>query len=168
MGGFVLPDGVLSDLRPAIRGEIRHWLLVINAISIACVYSCRLYHIVSGETISQKDFRRHIVATMIRQSKPHVISIDFRPAIAHKVADEVRYDGLGPYPISCSVLKCAVCGKCYGNSCESSKRTCFQVFHEKWRYDDIITTTFIIIVVTKTNNAYCRFAMCVSLLNHKL
>ena len=106
MGGFDLLDSALSDLRPVIHGEMWYWLLVINAISIACVCSCRLYRIVSGETIPQKDFRRHIVATMIRQSKPHVISIDFRPAIAHKVADEVRY-GLGPYPISCSIFLCS-------------------------------------------------------------
>ena len=152
MGGFDLLDSALSDLRPVIHGEMWYWLLVINAISIACVCSCRLYRIVSGETIPQKDFRRHIVATMIRQSKPHVISIDFRPAKAHKVANEVRYDGLGPYPISCSVLKCAVCGKCYENSCESSKRslhfkTCFQFFHEKWQYNDIITTTCIMFII---------------------
>ena len=86
------------------------------------------------------------VGIMIRQSKPRVISVDSLPTKVHKVTDEVRYDGLGHYPIHCSVPKCAVCGKSCRNSCEKCKRnlhvkTCFQIFHEKWQYNDIITTT---------------------------
>ena len=85
--------------------------MVINAVNIAFVYSWRLYRIVSGESVPQGDFRRHTVRVMIRQSKPRVISVDSRQTKAHKVADEVRCDGLGHYPISCLVWKCAVCGK---------------------------------------------------------
>ena len=137
MGGVDLLDRALSDLRPVIRWKKWYWPLVINAINIASVYSWWLYRIVSGETIPQKDFRQHIVGMMmIRQSKPRVISIDSSPSKAHKVADEVRYDGLGHYPISSLVWKCAVCGKSCRNSCEKCKRslhvkTCFQIFHEK-------------------------------------
>ena len=113
-----------------------YWPLVINAINIEFVYSWWLYCIVSGETILQTDFRWHIVGIMIRQSKPCVVSVDFCPTKAHKVTDEVRYDGLGHYPISCSFQKCPVCGKSCRNSCEKCKRslhvkTCFQIFHEK-------------------------------------
>ena len=152
MGGIDLVDRALSDLIPAIRGKKWYWPLVINAINIAFVYSWQLHRIISGETIPQKDFRQYIVGIMIRQSKPHVISVDSRPTKAHKVADEVRYDGLGHYPISCSVRKCTVCGKSCTNSDEKCKRslhvkTCFQIFHEKWQYDDIITTTCIIFIV---------------------
>ena len=136
MGGADLLDRVLSDLGPVIHGKKWYWPLVINAINIAFVYSWRLYRIVSGETIQEKDFRQHIVEIMIRQSKPRVISADSRPTKAHKVADEVRCDGLSHYLISCSVRKCAVCGKSCRNSCEKCKRslhvkTYFQIFHEK-------------------------------------
>ena len=152
MGGIDLVDRALSDLIPAIRGKKWYWPLVINAINIAFVYSWQLHRIISGETIPQKDFRQYIVGIMIRQSKPHVISVDSRPTKAHKVADEVRYDGLGHYPISRSVRKCVVCGKSCRNSCEKYKRnlhvkTCFQIFHEKWQYDGIITTTCVIFIV---------------------
>ena len=136
MDGVDLLDRALSNLRPVICGKKWYWPLVINDINIGFIYSWRLYRTVSGETIPQKDFRRHIVGVMIRQSKSRVISVDSRPTKAHKVADEVRYDGLGHYPISYSVWNYAVCGKSCRNSCEKCKRslhvkTCFQIFHEK-------------------------------------
>ena len=136
MGGVNLLDPALSDLRPVIHGEKWYWPLVINAINIAFVHSWRLYRIVSGETIPQKDFRRHNVGIMIKQSKTRVTSVDSRRARAHKVADEVRYDGLGHYPISCSVRKCPVCEKSCRNSCEKCKRSlhvkaCLKIFHKK-------------------------------------
>ena len=67
----------------------------------------------------------------MRQSKPHVVSVDSRPTKAYKVADEVRLDGLGHYPISWSVRKCTVYGKSCRDSCEKYKRslhvkTCFR------------------------------------------
>ena len=85
----------------------------INVINTAFVYSWRLYRIVSGETLLQKNLTWHIVGIMIRQSKPRTISIDSRPTKAHKEVDEVRYDGLGHYPINCSVWKCVLFGKSY-------------------------------------------------------
>ena len=100
MGGVDLSDHTLSNLRPVICGKKCYWLLVINALYIVFVYSWRLYRIVSGKTVPQKDFRRHIVGIIIRKSKPCVISVNSRQTEAHKVADEVRYDGLGRYPIS--------------------------------------------------------------------
>ena len=45
---------------------------------------------------------------MIRQSKPCLISVDSCLTKARKVPDEVRYNGFGHYPISCSVWKCVV------------------------------------------------------------
>ena len=104
-------DCALSDLRPVIRGKKWYWPLAINAIRTGFVYSWRLYRFVSGDTIPLKDFKRHFVGIMIRQSKPCVISVDSRPTKVHKMAEEVRYDGLVHYLISCSVRKCAVCGK---------------------------------------------------------
>ena len=65
--------------------------------------------------------KQHIVGFMIRQSNPRIISIDPRSTKAHKVAHEMRCDGLGHYPISCSVWKCAFCGKSCRNSCEKCK-----------------------------------------------
>ena len=133
MGGVDLLYHVLFDLRSVICGKKGYWPLVINAINIAFAYSWRLYCIVS---LPQKGFTRHIVGIMIKQSKLHVISVDSHPTKAQKLTDEVRYDGLGHYPICCSVRKCAVCGKSCRNSCEKSKRSlhnkkCFHIFHEK-------------------------------------
>ena len=136
MGGFDLLNRTLSNLRRVIRGKKWYWPLVINVINIAFVYSWQLYRIVPGETILQKSFRRHILGIMIRQSKLWVISADSRPTKAYEMADEVRHDELGHYPISCSVRKCVVCGKSCRNSCAKCKRSlhvkiCFQVSHEK-------------------------------------
>ena len=136
MSAVDLLDRVLFDLRLVICGKKWYWPLLVNVINIVSVYSWRLYCIVSGEIIPQKDFRRHIVGIMIRQSKPRVISVDSCPRKAHKVAAEVRYDGLGHNPISFSVRKCAVCGKGFRKSCEKYKRSlhvkaCFHIFYEK-------------------------------------
>ena len=136
MRGVDLLDCALPNLRPVIHGKKWYWPLVLNDINLAFVYSWQLNHIVSGETILQNNFRQHIVGIMIRQSKTRAISVDYHPTKAHKVADEARYDGLGHYPISCSVRKCPVCGKSCRNSCEKCKRslhvkTCVQIFHEK-------------------------------------
>ena len=72
----------------------------VNAINIAFVYSWQLYRIISGKTLLQKNLRRHIVGIMIRQTKPRIINVGSRPTKAHKVVDEVRYNGLGHYPIN--------------------------------------------------------------------
>ena len=111
MGGADLLNCALSSLRLVIRGEKWYWPLVTNAINIAFVYYWRLYCIVSGKTIPQKDFRRHIVGIMIRQSKPHIISVDSRPIKAHKVADEMRCDELGHYPIAAQFRNVLFVGK---------------------------------------------------------
>ena len=105
MGGVDLLDHALSDLRPVIRGKKWYWPLVINALNIAFVFSWRLYRIV-GEPAPQKDFRHHIVSIMIRKSAPRITDVYSRPTCAHKIADEVRYDGVGHYPISSPVRKC--------------------------------------------------------------
>ena len=73
--------------------------------------------------------------------------------VQHKEADKLRYDELGHYPIRCSVHKCAVCGKSCCSSCEKCNqgfhvKTRFQIFHEKWQYDDI-TITFVILITSK-------------------
>ena len=75
-------------------------MVFINVLNFAFVYSWQLYRIVSGKTLLQKNLRRHIVGIMIRQSKPRIISVESRPTKAHKMVAEVRYDGLGHYPIN--------------------------------------------------------------------
>ena len=150
--GVDLLDCALSDLRIVTCGKKRYWPLVINAINNEFVYSWRLYRILSSETIPQKIFRRYIVVFMIRQSKPRIISVGSHLTKAHTMADEGRYDRLGHYPISSSVWKSAIWDKNCRNSCEKWKRSlhvklCFQNFHEKLQYDDIITPTFIIFII---------------------
>ena len=136
MGGVDLLDCALSDLRPVIRGKKWYWPLVINALNIVFVFSWRLYRIVAGEPVPQKDFRRHIVSIIIRKSAPRITDVYSRPTRGHKIADEVRYDSVGHYPVSSPVRKCAICGRSCRNACEKCKRslhvkTCFQIFHEK-------------------------------------
>ena len=95
MGGVNLLDRALSDLRPVICGKKCHWPLIINAINIAFVYSWCIYGIISGEALSQKEFRRRVVSIMIRRS-------------ASQVANEIRLDGVGNYPSPAPVKRCAI------------------------------------------------------------
>ena len=90
MGGVELLDLALFNLRPVISGKKWYQPLVINGINITFVCSWWLYRVFSGKTIPQKDFRRHIVGIMIRQSKPRTISVDSRLTKAYKVTDKVR------------------------------------------------------------------------------
>ena len=76
MGRVDLLDRALCNLRPVIRGKKWYWPLVINAINIVFLYSWLLHCKVSGETIPENNFRRHIMGIMIRQSKPRVFSVD--------------------------------------------------------------------------------------------
>ena len=62
MGGVDLVDRALSDLSPVIRGKKWYWPLIINAINIAFVYSWRIYRIIFGKVLSQKQFRRRVAA----------------------------------------------------------------------------------------------------------
>ena len=72
MGGADLLDHASSDLRPVICWKKWYWPLVI----VPSIF--HLYTDISGETITQKDFRLHIEDIMIRQSKRRVISFDSR------------------------------------------------------------------------------------------
>ena len=152
MNSAELLDCALSDLRPVICGKngIGQWPLQ----SILHLYTAGgLYCTISGETVPQKVFRQHTVGITIRQSRPRLISIDSRPTKTHKEADKLRYDELGYYPIRCSVHKCAFCGKSCCSSCEKCNqglhvKTRFQIFLEKWQYDDI-TITFVIFIISK-------------------
>ena len=152
MNSADLLDCALSDLRPVICGKngIGQWPLQ----SILHLYTAGgLYCTISGETVPQKVFRQHTVGITIRQSRPRLISIDSRPTKTHKEADKLRYDELGHYPIRCSVHKCAFCGKSCCSSCEKCNqglhvKTRFQIFFEKWQYDDI-TITFVIFIISK-------------------
>ena len=103
----------------------------------------------------------HCADIMIRQSKSRVICINSCPTKTQKVADKLRYDGLGHYSISCPVWKCALWGKSCRKSCEKYKRSLhvkifFQIFHEKWQYNDIIITTMYYIHYLKMFCNYCH------------
>ena len=134
MGGVDLLDRELSDIRPIIRGKKWYWLLIINALNIDFVYSWRMYKIVSGEEVPQKNFRRHITSIMIRRSHPQPLSAS-RSEWTFKVADEIRSDGNGHYPNPGPVRRCVIFKKTCRNLCKKSNigvhvNTCFQVFHE--------------------------------------
>ena len=149
---FDLPDCALSHLRPVTSGKKWYWALILKTINIALVCSWMVHRMVSGKFIPQKDFRRHNGDILIRKSKLRVVTVDFCPTKAHKVADGVRYAELGHYPISCSFRKWTeilFIGKVTEIHVRSAYKayncihfkTYFQIFHEKWQYHDIITTT---------------------------
>ena len=136
MGGVDLLDRALSDLRTVTRGKKWYWPLITNAINIAFVYSWRIYRFISGEVLSQKEFRRRVVSIMIRRSASQITDVRSRPARTFKVADEIRPDSVGHYPSPAPVTRCAICKKNCRNSwakcCQSLHvNTCFQLFHEK-------------------------------------
>ena len=103
------------------------WPLVINALNIAFVYSWRVF---------QKSYCRQIVGILIRHAHPEIISVHSRPAKNFRIPDEICFDGVGHYPISCSVRRCVLCEKNSRKACEKCKltlhlNTCFQMFYEQ-------------------------------------
>ena len=98
MAGVDLLDCALSDLRPVFRGKKWYWPLIMNAINIAFLYSWRIYRIIFGEVLSQKEFRRRVVSIMITRS-------------ASQVADKIRPDGVRHYPSPAPVRRCTICKK---------------------------------------------------------
>ena len=120
MGGIDLSDRALSDMRPIIRRKKWHWPLIINALNIAFVYSWRMYKIVSGEEVPQKNFWHHITSIMRRQSHPQPFSAS-RPGHTFKVADEIRLDGNGHYPNPGPVRRCVICQRYCRNLCKKYK-----------------------------------------------
>ena len=80
-----LLDRALSDLRPVIRGKKWHWQLIVNTTNISFVYCWRIYRIISGEILSQKEFRRRVVSIMIRRYASQIMDVRSRPASTFKV-----------------------------------------------------------------------------------
>ena len=103
MGGVDLLDRALSDLRPVIRGKKWYGPLVINALNIAFVYTWRVFRIVTEEPMPQKSYCRQIFGILIRR-------VHSRPTKNFRIPDEIRFDGVGYYPISCPV-RYVLCGK---------------------------------------------------------
>ena len=89
MSGADLLCRALSDLMPVIRGKKWYWPLITNAINIAFVYSWRIYKIISGEVLFQKEFRRRVVSIMTRRSASQIMNVRSRPVRTFKVADEI-------------------------------------------------------------------------------
>ena len=111
----------LSDLRPVIRCKKWCWLLVIKAMNIDFVYSWRGFGIVSEEPIPQKSYRRQVVLILMRRAHPMIISVYSSPEKSFRIPDEIRFDVVGNYAISCPVRICVLCGKSSGKACEKYK-----------------------------------------------
>ena len=97
MSGVDLLDRALSDLRSVIFGKKWYWLLIITAINIAFVYSWGVCRIISGEVLSQKEFRRRVVSIMIKRFASQIMDVRSRPARTFKVVDEIGLDGVEHY-----------------------------------------------------------------------
>lgn len=135
MGGVDLFDRALADYRPTIRGKKWYWPLLINAINIAVVYCWRIYQITTNCESRQKDFRRSLVAVMLKKSKPRK-SVDSRPGPSFSVPAEARTDNRNHYPQSCPVRRCTVCKRNCRIQCVKCNKSlhlseCFQMYHEK-------------------------------------
>lgn len=135
MGGVDLMDRALSDYRPMIRGKKWYWTLLSNAINVAVVFSWRLYQLSTNIESNQKEFRRSLVAIMIKQSKPRPRA-DSRPGPSFSVSTDARTDNQNHYPQSCPVRRCTICKKNCRIQCVKCKKSlhlkeCFQRFHEK-------------------------------------
>ena len=99
-------------------------------MNIGFIYCWRFFTTVSGEHVPQKGYRRHVASILIRSSTLSM-EVGSRPARSFKVADEIRLDGVGHYPILGSVRKCFLCKKSCRNQCEKFEisayvNTCFQ------------------------------------------
>ena len=84
----------------------------------------------------QKNYRRQIVGILIRRAYPEIISVHSRPANNFQILDEIHFDGVVHYPVSCPVRNCVLCGKNSRKACEKCKLTlhlitCFQMFYEQ-------------------------------------
>ena len=121
-----------------------------------------------------------VLAIGIRKLKPRIISVDSCATKTHKVADEVRYDGLGHYPISCSVWKmCCLWEKLQKFMWEvQTKLTCQNMFSDfpwkvtiQWHYYHNMDHIYYLKIFRnyyQINNAYCWFPAWFSPVNFKL
>ena len=135
MGGVDLVDRALSEMRPSIGGKKWYWALLINALNIAAVFSWRLFQLTSNSQIPQKDFRRSIVAVLLKMETPRA-TIDSRPGPSTAVVHEVQYDNKSHYPVSAPVRRCVLCKKNCRIQCSKCNKAlhlsmCFQIYHEK-------------------------------------
>lgn len=135
MGGVDLMDRALADYRPAIKGKKWYWPLLVNVINIAVVYSWRVYQLCTNAQMTQKEFRRSLVAVMLKQSQPRPRA-ESLPGPSSPVPIEVRTDNRKHYPQSCPVRRCTVCKKNCRIQCSKCNKSmhlnnCFQIYHEK-------------------------------------
>lgn len=101
-------DRALSDCRPKIRVKKWYWPLLTNTINIITVFSWRVYQLSTNAETKQEDFRRSLVAVMLKQLKPRPRS-DSLPGPSFSVPVDVRTDNRNHYPQSCPVRRCTVC-----------------------------------------------------------
>ena len=71
----------------------------------------------------QKSYCRQIVGILIRRAHPEIISVHSRPAKNFRTPDEIRFNGVGYYPISCFVSRCVLYGKNSRKACDKCKLT---------------------------------------------
>ena len=133
MGGVDLLDRALADLRPRVRGKKWYWPLLINAVNVALVFSWRVHQLCTDGQIEQKDFRRQIVAVLLKQAQPRP-RIECLPGPKGPVPLDVVKQG-EHYPAGGPVRRCIVCKKScrsHCNICEKSmhQKVCFQLFHK--------------------------------------
>ena len=132
MGGVDLLDRSLSDMRPKILGKKWYWVLLVNVLNISTVFAWRIYQMVRGEKMPQKDFRENLVNAMIKKEVPNPMN---RPGPSKGIPCSVRTDGVGHYPQAITPRRCVMCKKNAKIQCCKCEKTlhlmlCFQKFHE--------------------------------------
>ena len=132
MGGVDLMDRALSDFRPRIIGKRWYWVLIMNALNISVVFAWRIFELIKGEKVPQKQFRNQLVYAMTKKEKAYPLN---RPGASRTVPETVRKDGIGHYPEGITARKCVMCkksAKIQWGKCDKTLHLmyCFQKFHE--------------------------------------
>ena len=69
----------------------------------------------------QKSYRRKVVVILMQRVHPVIISVYSSPEKSFRIPDEIRFDAVGNYSISCPVRMCVLCGKNSRKPCEKYK-----------------------------------------------
>lgn len=142
MGGTDLMDQNISTYRIGIRGK-KWWWPIFTWLIDVCVNNAWILHKKKMPNISQLQFRREIVKTLLVKygTTPKVggrPSTSISSVSCNRISDDVRYDGINHLVIPTSEKKRK---RCAGEGCNSSIRTmclkcnvglcieCFRIFH---------------------------------------
>jgi len=138
MGGVDLMDRLLAAYRPTIRGKKWWWPLFLNVVNVSIVAAWRLHCRVAMQKMDHLTFLREVALCLLKAELaqprhqlgggPHT-----------NLPDDVRFDGVGHYRLSCSQGRCRVCqantrtkcAKCDARLHCDKGTVCFDIYHSR-------------------------------------